>query len=188
MISTEFPHDLPLHSPHATIHFKSCFRHEHKFARHFGFVRQFWLVSTPYTAWKVSVFGVILVRIFKHSEWIPRVSLRIQSECGKIWTRITPNTDTFYIVLPTYVHPHSLGFKQCKLRYFYLQTWRWNRNDSEYIARSVGGKVSGFRTAHVVTACINLAYCKLGIVSPFLPSKLKEHFWYFNLFAFKCNI
>ena len=27
------------------------------------------------------------------------VSLRIQSECGKIWTRITPNTDTFYAVL-----------------------------------------------------------------------------------------
>ena len=25
-------------------------------------------------------------------------SLRIQSECGKIWTRITPNTDTFYAV------------------------------------------------------------------------------------------
>ena len=26
------------------------------------------------------------------------VSLRIQSECGKIGTRITPNTDTFYAV------------------------------------------------------------------------------------------
>ena len=26
------------------------------------------------------------------------VSLRVQSECGKIRTRITPNTDTFYIV------------------------------------------------------------------------------------------
>ena len=26
------------------------------------------------------------------------VSLRIQSECGKMWTRITPNTDTFYAV------------------------------------------------------------------------------------------
>ena len=26
------------------------------------------------------------------------VSLRIQSECGKIRTRITPNTDTFYVV------------------------------------------------------------------------------------------
>ena len=24
------------------------------------------------------------------------ISLRIQSECGKIWTRITPNTDTFH--------------------------------------------------------------------------------------------
>ena len=30
-----------------------------------------------------------------------RVSLRFQSECGKIWTRKTPNTDTFYAVLDT---------------------------------------------------------------------------------------
>ena len=36
-------------------------------------------------AQKVSVFGVILVRI--------------QSECGKIQTGITPNTDTFHAVL-----------------------------------------------------------------------------------------
>ena len=36
------------------------------------------------TALKVSVFGVMLVRI--------------QSECGKIWTRITPNTNTFYVM------------------------------------------------------------------------------------------
>ena len=28
------------------------------------------------------------------------VSLRIQSECGKIWTRKTPNTDTFHAVIP----------------------------------------------------------------------------------------
>ena len=26
------------------------------------------------------------------------VSLRIQSECGKMWTRITPNMDTFHAV------------------------------------------------------------------------------------------
>ena len=32
------------------------------------------------------------------------VSLRIQSECGKIWTRITPNTDTFYAVYFSYLH------------------------------------------------------------------------------------
>ena len=29
------------------------------------------------------------------------VSLRIQSECGKILSRITPNTDTFYAVMYT---------------------------------------------------------------------------------------
>ena len=40
------------------------------------------LIFLQYTAWKVSVFGVILVRI--------------QAECGKIRTRITPNTDNFH--------------------------------------------------------------------------------------------
>ena len=49
------------------------------------------------TAWKVSVIGVILVRIFPHSDWIRRDTpyLRIQSVCGKMRTRITPNTNTF---------------------------------------------------------------------------------------------
>ena len=67
------------------------------------------------TALKVSVFGVILVRIFPYLDWIRRdtrylsvfspnagkyfESLRIQSECGKIRTRVTPNTDSFYAVL-----------------------------------------------------------------------------------------
>ena len=36
------------------------------------------------TAWKVSVFGVFMVRIFRHSDWM--------------WTRKTPNTDTFHAV------------------------------------------------------------------------------------------
>ena len=32
------------------------------------------------------------------------VSLRIQSECRKMWTKITPNTDTFLAVLhPGYI-------------------------------------------------------------------------------------
>ena len=35
------------------------------------------------------------------------VTLRIQSGCAKIWTRITPNTDTFYAVLS------SLYLKVC---------------------------------------------------------------------------
>ena len=63
------------------------------------------------SAWKVSVFGVILVRIFPHSDRMRKIRtsglnserystyLRIQSECGKIRTRITPNRDTFYAVL-----------------------------------------------------------------------------------------
>ena len=59
-----------------------------------------WLEN--YTARKLSVFGVILFRIFPHSDWIRRetsVSLTIQSKCGKMQTRITRNTDTFYAVL-----------------------------------------------------------------------------------------
>ena len=47
------------------------------------------------TAWKVSVFGVFLVRIFPHLDWI---SLRILSECRKILNRKPPNTDTFHAV------------------------------------------------------------------------------------------
>ena len=56
------------------------------------------------TAWKVSVFGVFRVRIFPDLDWIWRdtsyysVSFRIHSECRKIRTRKTPNTDTFHEV------------------------------------------------------------------------------------------
>ena len=50
---------------------------------------------------KVPVFGVILEYILRsYSLYSERrfVSLRIESKCGKMWTRITPNTDTFYAV------------------------------------------------------------------------------------------
>ena len=53
-----------------------------------------------YASWKESVFEVILLRIFPHSDWIWR-DTRIQSEYRKIWIRITPNTDTFYAVQMT---------------------------------------------------------------------------------------
>ena len=36
------------------------------------------------------------------------VSLRIQSECAKMRTRITPNTDTFYAVNPTTLSINSM--------------------------------------------------------------------------------
>ena len=54
-----------------------------------------------YTSWKVSVFGVFLVLVFQHSDWIRRdtASLRIQSKCGKIQTRKTSDTDTFHAMI-----------------------------------------------------------------------------------------
>ena len=41
------------------------------------------------TAWKASVFGVFLVSIFPHFDWIWKdtLGLYIQSECGKIGTK-----------------------------------------------------------------------------------------------------
>ena len=49
---------------------------------------------------KVSVFRAFLVSIFLYSDWKRRdtLSLYIQSECRKIWTRKTPDTDTFHPV------------------------------------------------------------------------------------------
>ena len=40
------------------------------------------------------------------TEWYA-VSLRLQSECGKIWNRKTPNMDTFYAVLVTLDSYHT---------------------------------------------------------------------------------
>ena len=42
-----------------------------------------------------------------------QVSLRIQSECWKMWTRITPNTDTFHAV-------HVLQFFHFLIFIFYF--------------------------------------------------------------------
>ena len=58
---------------------------------------------------EVSVFGVILVRIFpafsrirnEHGEirTISPYSVRMRENTEKMWTRITPNADSFYAVL-----------------------------------------------------------------------------------------
>ena len=49
-------------------------------------------------------YGEIL-HVFEYGEILP-LSPRIQSECGKIRTRITPNTDTFYAVMVTTFFDH----------------------------------------------------------------------------------
>ena len=60
-------------------------------------------VLISYTAWKVcpysEFFSSVLSRIRTESGEIYGVSLRIQSECGKMWTRKTLNMDTFHAVL-----------------------------------------------------------------------------------------
>ena len=50
-----------------------------------SFLKFFWVKAIHYTLWKVSAFRVFLVRI--------------QSECGKMRTRKTSNTDNFHAVL-----------------------------------------------------------------------------------------
>ena len=61
-------------------------------ARHVWNSHNSWNIWHWNTAWKVLVFGVILVLIFLHSDWIWR------NTGEKMRTRITPNKDTFYTV------------------------------------------------------------------------------------------
>ena len=63
-----------------------------------------WSYSGPY----FPTFGLNTERYF--------ISLRIQSECGKIRTRITPNTDTFYAVFVPSIIANFINFTQ-KIRF-----------------------------------------------------------------------
>ena len=84
-------------------------------------LRSYWLVINPFHAQKVSVFGVILVRIFPafsliRTEYgeilrISPYSVQMLENAGEIRTRITPNTDTFYPVFDTHwKHQQSKDF------------------------------------------------------------------------------
>ena len=67
--------------------------------------QRYWRI--PYTAWKVSVFGVFLVRIFPHLDWIrrdaPYLSVFIPNtrKCGpeklQIWTLFTQFSSFWFI-------------------------------------------------------------------------------------------
>ena len=70
-------------------------------------LRKDWIWEVKKDFWRkwhcvksVHIRRIFLICIFPHSDWIQRcsVSLRIQSECEKIMTRKTPNTDTFHTV------------------------------------------------------------------------------------------
>ena len=80
-----------------------------RFSKFFPGCKKGLLDSTGYhyflrsiAAWKVSIYGVFVVGIFPHSDWIRRdkeslsvFNPRICSKCGKIRTRKTPNMDAF---------------------------------------------------------------------------------------------
>ena len=69
-------------------------------------------ISKRFTAWKVPVFGVFLVRI--------------PSECRKIWTRKSKNTDTFHAVLfflYIYIRFYVLSFHSIHLDFFMNLTY-----------------------------------------------------------------
>ena len=55
-------------------------------------------LGMTFTAWKVALFGVFLVHIFPHSDWIRRDTEWKVSECEKIRNRKNPNMDTFHAV------------------------------------------------------------------------------------------
>ena len=92
------------------------------------------VTTSLYSVWKVSIFGVILVRIFPHSDWIRRDTeyLRIQSECGKMRSRITPNTDAFYTVFTQWFND-----VMCT-KNFYL--FYCNPKEKDHIRRKINSK------------------------------------------------
>ena len=75
---------------------------------------------TSETTWKVSVFGVILARIFPHSNWI------------------TPNTDTFYAVR-YYVMQffHIFSLLQLSKWWFHWSLQKYYQESRKYLRSSV---------------------------------------------------
>ena len=92
----------------------------------FGKRNTYLWIPNLFTAWKLSVFGVILIGISPHSDWIRRVSLRIQSGCGKMRTRVTPNTDTFWTVI--LIQWKTKSGTLTNFEYTFWQKWWWNIN------------------------------------------------------------
>ena len=72
-----------------------------------SYSKTFNLNSLNWTPWKVSEFGVILVRIFPFLDWIQR-----DSKYGKVRIRRIPHTDPFYAVLVSVLEsPFKYGFE-----------------------------------------------------------------------------
>ena len=117
-----------------------------------------------FTAWKVSVFGDFLVRIFLHSDWIRN--------------RKTPNTDTFYAVV--FIHIYLYILILCK---FWLQLL--NINYKRMYFGSIFQNLIRIKFWNIVSSvlifsflCWNLETClvspKLIVVAPFQILRLNQ--------------
>ena len=117
-----------------------------------------------FTAWKVSVFGDFLVRIFLHSDWIRN--------------RKTPNTDTFYAVV--FIHIYLYILILCK---FWLQLL--NINYKRMYFGSIFQNLIRIKFWNIVSSvlifsflCWNLETClvspKLIVVAPFQIFRLNQ--------------
>ena len=70
--------------------------------RHINLWINLWIYSLLYRSYSGPHFPALGLNTETYG-----VSLRIQSECAKIWIRITPNTDTFYAVTVSKSLTHS---------------------------------------------------------------------------------
>ena len=83
------------------------------------------------------------------------VSLRIQLECGKIWTRITPNMDTFHAVLVAYhvclyiKFEEKLQINQQLVTLFHLLAFCFTKSDTEVQVASWIPKLLQFRILEI---------------------------------------
>ena len=153
----------------------------------------FIFISNQYTAWKFSLFGVFLVRIFADLDWIRN--------------RKTPNTDTFYAVKPaTYLlvkylnpilHSHTIneytvknyfGFAEVVAKYYfnwlvlmlscYLLTPLWKKLlgtvsiESSFIFenkfyKQIDGVAMGSPLGPTLANAFLCSYVKIGLMNAF---------------------
>ena len=82
-----------------------------------------------YSVWKVFVFGVFLVRIFPHSDWVRKDTpyLCVSAYLGQMRENATTkilNICTFYIVM-TFVHVSGFWFYQACLLIYSIKPACW---------------------------------------------------------------
>ena len=120
----------------------------------------------------MSVFGVILIRIFPHSDWIR--------------TRITPNTDTFHVVCvaspstPTDDYEFVSSFTQC-----WNDEVRWTFNylydfcSSFFSHPNLSHEVQHHTCGHAFIWLGKNYILRLSIIWPIIA-----YFWLFFAFSF----